>query len=145
MNNKAGKDKDSRQLGMLYQSAIKKLRGQLLYAMACGHIKLDNTCYRCDKPIEDISEFSIEHVKPWRNNDTGLFWDLNNISFSHIRYNALAASKRSAGKFPEGKSWCSGCKDFLDDILFNRNKSKPNGLSSQCRTCHKESVNNLKS
>lgn len=45
-------------------------------------------CCKCDKEMTRET-FSIEHVKPWLDseNPIKLFFDLNNISFSHLSCN----------------------------------------------------------
>lgn len=42
-------------------------------------------CYRCQKRIATIKEFSIEHKESWQlaDNPRKTFFDLDNISFSH--------------------------------------------------------------
>lgn len=52
-------------------------------------------CYQCGKKIEDIDSFSIEHKVPWLDSDNPkkLFFDLDNIAFSHIDCNISAARK----------------------------------------------------
>lgn len=73
------------QLGMSYGTARARLTKQLLlkYVIAAG----DNVCHVCSNPITEVSELSVEHIIPWEGRDTNLFWDLNNIRFSHILCN----------------------------------------------------------
>jgi hypothetical protein len=47
----------------------------------------ENICHSCSKEIELVDELSIEHKKPWEGISAELFWDLENIAFSHIRCN----------------------------------------------------------
>lgn len=81
------------QLGMPAGTAMARLKKNILFSLVqeCGK----DTCYRCGKKIEDVVNFSIEHKKPWQNSDTPkeLFYDLNNIAFSHMNCNYGAASK----------------------------------------------------
>lgn len=52
-------------------------------------------CCKCGKEM-DRSTFSIEHVKPWLDSEdpVGLFFDTDNISFSHLSCN-VADARRS--------------------------------------------------
>jgi hypothetical protein len=63
------------------------------YAQRCG----ETVCYQCGKKIETYEEFSMEHKIPWRNKLNGrkLFFDLDNISFSHHTCNSRAGQKTS--------------------------------------------------
>lgn len=36
---------------------------------------------------------------------------------------------------PEGKIWCSRCRDFLSSSAFTTNPSEPNGYDNYCRKC----------
>ena len=49
-------------------------------------------CFRCGKKIETIDEFSIDHKVAWLNseNPVSLYFDLENISFSHCSCNIAA-------------------------------------------------------
>jgi len=44
-------------------------------------------CFVCGEKIDSVAELSIEHKKPWLDVDADLFWDLENISFSHRKCN----------------------------------------------------------
>lgn len=52
-------------------------------------------CFRCGKEITKPEELSVEHKISWMNSDNpkDLFFDLKNISFSHLSCNISAASK----------------------------------------------------
>lgn len=60
-----------------------------MLAKECGR----DTCFQCEKKIEFVEEFSIEHKKPWLDNSPELFWNLNNIGFSHLLCNIKAGRK----------------------------------------------------
>jgi hypothetical protein len=47
----------------------------------------EDACFRCGEKIERIEDLSIEHKKPWEGISVELFWDLDNIAFSHLRCN----------------------------------------------------------
>jgi len=56
-------------------------------------------CYRCDKPILCVEEFSIDHKESWQKatDPRAAFFDLNNIAFSHLKCNMGAGGKMCAG------------------------------------------------
>jgi hypothetical protein len=77
-------------LGQPIGTATAKLRKSLMYEMA---VLLDwHICYRCEQPIDDIDQFSIEHKKAWASAQDPLeaFFDLTNIAFSHHACNVGA-------------------------------------------------------
>lgn len=127
-------------LGVPYGTACNRLRKQILFEMVqrAG----EDVCYRCGRIIETVDEFSIEHMKSWLGVDASLFWDLNNIAFSHLSCNSGA--KRIPHKIvpPEGKGWCKACKKFLPLDRFpkqtDRFKSKALKLCSSCQ--HKQNM-----
>lgn len=87
------KEDVKRQLGITHSGARNRLLRNLLFkyiTMAGDHV-----CYRCGEPIEDPLDMTIEHEVPWHNSDNPveLYFDLNNISFSHHKCNAGAARK----------------------------------------------------
>ncbi len=55
--------------------------------------------------------FSIEHIVPWLDSDDpkGLFFDLNNIAFSHLSCNVGAARKKQTICGTE-HSYNKGCR-----------------------------------
>jgi len=72
-------------LGMPYGTAQNKLRKMVLFELLKRHN--ENVCYRCGKKIEVVNELSVEHKKAWLNISTDLYWDLNNVAFSHLHCN----------------------------------------------------------
>lgn len=65
-------------------------------------------CHRCKLLITDIDEFSIEHIEPWLWKDVDLFWDINNIAFSHLKCNSASAhAKRECGSYSR---YLRGCR-----------------------------------
>lgn len=72
----------------------------------------ENKCYRCNKEIETPEELSVEHKKYWLHIDKKLFWDLDNITFSHMKCNTKA--KRCPHKIEDvpGMYWCGRCKQY---------------------------------
>ena len=81
-------NKKSEQLGMHHSTAQHKLRRKIMF-MLIQRLKLDE-CYQCKELIIDVDDYSIEHKKPWLDEDTRLFWDLGNIAFSHKSCNSAA-------------------------------------------------------
>jgi hypothetical protein len=96
----------SRQLGMSVGTASNRLRKMLLYMLA---VKAGMaTCIRCGKLIASVNDFTIDHVKPWLHepNAIELFFDLNNVGFSHMRCNLK--SRRQCLVVRSSKSFFKG-------------------------------------
>lgn len=95
----------SEQLGIPFGTACGRLRTSLMFQLV-QQAKRD-TCFKCGTAIESAEELSIEHKEPWLDNDPDLFWDLDNIAFSHRRCNVV--HRTYVGRpVPEGHLWCSG-------------------------------------
>jgi hypothetical protein len=137
----------AQQLGMAHGTAANRLRKIILFSLL---VRLkENFCFKCNKEIKTELELSIEHKLPWEGRDTKLFWDLNNISFSHLGCNrphkfysgnlsiySMSPNKKTQNA-PIGKAWCSGHKDYrsIEDFHFNiRNINK---VASYCKECRK--------
>jgi hypothetical protein len=126
------------QLGMPQGTATGRLRKNILFHLLK---KLnENICFKCKTSIKGVEDLSIEHVKPWENVDPNLFWDLDNIAFSHLRCNTrqskpntVVTALRKTG--PTGTSWCGRHKLFLPESNFSGNKSRWNGLHGLCKDC----------
>ncbi len=125
--------KKSKFLGMSISTAKSKLVRLLLFSFAeeLGR----NTCYRCKQTIETSEDFTIDHKEPWLHNDLDLFWDLENIAFSHHGCNSSAARRPTKITRPNGTSWCSRCQSLLDKEEFSKNCGDPHGLSWICKKC----------
>lgn len=82
--------KNAKKLGVSLGTASSILKKRLLFCFV-KKLGLD-ICYRCEKKIIDITKFSIEHKKGWRfaENPRKIFFDLDNIAFSHISCNSRA-------------------------------------------------------
>jgi len=91
------KTKKSEQLGMNYSTAQNRLRKKILFMMI-QKLKLDE-CFQCKTLIVESQDLSIEHKIPWLDGDTRLFWDLDNIAFSHISCNASASRYSTRKKY----------------------------------------------
>ena len=73
-------------------TATHRLKKSLMLRLAqrCGM----DWCCRCGERIDTEHELSVEHVKPWLDVDPSLFWDLDNIAFSHLSCNIGAARRK---------------------------------------------------
>lgn len=132
-------DRKTAFLGIPHGTAISRLRKNILFHLLKKHN--ENICVRCDKIIEKIEDLSIEHIKPWENISVDLFWDMNNIAFSHLRCNV--PHKYHGGSLrkkipPEGMSWCIGHQKFESIKLFVKNATKTNGLCQYCKLCRRD-------
>ena len=130
MGKNSNKNK-SEQLGMPFGTATSKLRKHIMFHLAkkAGCDK----CFRCGEKIESVDEFTIEHKVPWMNNSTDLFWDINNIAFSHKKCNTCRPNRKYNGN--ENEAWCYRCKKFLPKSEFNNNITRWNGVDSECKSC----------
>jgi len=80
-----GNQKKSEQLGMPFGTANARLRKQILFHLLQ---KLgEDVCFQCGEKIESVDDLSIEHKKAWLDESVDLFWDLDNIAFSHLKCN----------------------------------------------------------
>lgn len=80
-------------LGVPIGTANARLLKALLFDLA-KRLSLTR-CFRCGGEIETVGTFSIEHKAAWEHSlaPRDLFFDLDNISFSHRACNYRAAAK----------------------------------------------------
>ena len=81
------------QLGFNVSTATARLRKMLMFDMAQ---KLEQDyCFRCGEQITKIHEFSVDHKIEWLDSKDPikLFFDLDNIAFSHLSCNSVARKK----------------------------------------------------
>lgn len=72
-------------LGMPFGTACNRLRKNVLFRLLK---KLsENVCFKCGQLIDIVDDLSIEHKLPWEGRSAELFWDLENIAFSHLHCN----------------------------------------------------------
>lgn len=126
-------------LGMPIGTASGRLRKSIMFVMV-QRLGLD-TCFRCGQRIVSVEELSIEHKVPWMVDDPQeaqrLFYDLNNIAFSHSSCNSTAAD-RSTGRTslrkegPEGTCWCPDCDEFRPSEEFGSHKGTWNEKQRYC-------------
>ena len=132
---------------MSVSKASSRLRKQYTFSLLC---RLgENFCCRCGGEIETAEDLSLDHVEPWRGVSASLFWNLDNIKPAHWKCNTLAVRKslRSSSRrgsipwhskakdAPEGKKWCWICQEYVDILLFSKDRSKFDGLCQECGPC----------
>lgn len=91
----------NQQLGMPFGTASQRLKKTLLYFLA---VRLDlHWCFQCGKEIQTCEELSVEHKIPWLDseNPRDLFFNLDNIAFSHLICNISARRKTNKKYFTE--------------------------------------------
>lgn len=83
-------DKKTKQLGMNPSTASGRLVKDLLWSLIVETSK--DSCCKCGS-LMSRETFSIEHVTPWLDSDdpVGLYFDIGNISYSHLSCNRAAA------------------------------------------------------
>ena len=112
-------------LGQPHGTANNKLRKMLVYSLAqsCGR----DICYRCEKKIDSIDEFSIDHIKPWQAaaSPKESFFDLSNVAFSHMRCNLDSRVPKNQNHY---KTHCKNGHQF----------DSTNGTARVCLTCKRE-------
>lgn len=88
-------DKKKMQLGMNPSTASHRLVKDVLWSLVSQTGQ--SACCKCGE-LMSRETFSIEHVTPWLDSDdpVGLYFDLTNISFSHLKCNI--ADSRGAKK-----------------------------------------------
>jgi len=132
----------AQQLGMSHGTAASRLRKMILFRQLKKHE--ENICVKCGVLIEVVEDLSIEHIKPWENRSPELFWDLDNVAFSHVRCNKPHVRNTMPGAdavrkvAPEGQSWCRTHKKFLPIESFSKRPSRWNGVRHDCKECAKK-------
>lgn len=120
--------KKTKQLGLNPSTANNILKKNILFSLICETKR--NICFQCGNIIKSIEELSIEHKIPWLDseNPKELYFDLNNIAFSHLACN-VAAKRPRIIKHPSFLSYrngcrCEGCKNENKSMVYkHRNKN----------------------
>lgn len=108
--------KKQQQLGMNPSTAANRLVKDVLYSLV---VKTgQNNCYHCGFPMSRET-FSIEHKEAWLDSEDPLklFFDLDNISFSHHSCNIKAGRKPAeavcgtAARYNKYGCRCEPCKE----------------------------------
>ena len=118
------------QLGMPLGTASGKLRKAIMFQLL-QELGKDN-CFQCGKVIESIDNLSIEHKVPWldSNDPVAVFFDLNNIAFSHLKCNLSAMRPWNKGNLTHGTNgYKHGCRCTTCRIASNtyKNEYRRNG------------------
>lgn len=103
-------EKKAFQLGMPFGTANSKLHKALLFSLIK---RLDlNYCFQCGVEIESKDTMSVEHKIPYLDSEDpiGLFFDLDNIAFSHLTCNIGAARNTKTIVHPSEYSYKKGCR-----------------------------------
>lgn len=126
------------QLGMNPSTASGRLVKDILYALVLETGQ--NTCYHCGDPMTRET-FSVEHKEPWLDSEepAKMFFDLNNISFSHHACNMRAARRKQApcgveSRYNKGCR-CDPCKKAKADAVKSRYTTEKR-LATYHRTGH---------
>lgn len=125
-------------LGMPHGTANNRLRKNILFHLLA---KLnENVCFKCGLRIEKVEELSIEHKLPWEGRSAELFWNLDNIAFSHLHCNRphIHGGGIAAKVGPDGTAWCSGHQSFIALDEFYLEDRRHNGVRTYCRLCYSE-------
>ena len=137
-----GNKKKNKQLGMSHGTASNRLRKQILFSMLQRYE--EDVCFQCGEKIKRVEDLSIEHKAPWMDSEdpVGLFFDLDNIAFSHLSCNCKAGRKRNGKTLrirEDGLVRCYRCKQYLPPSMFRMRKEtkSPNECiyESCCRSC----------
>ena len=117
--------KKAKQLGMPFGTATARLRKIVLFDLLKRYN--ENICFRCTKEIETVEELSLEHKKPWLDIDVELFWDTNNVTFSHLSCNSSDARRPTKGRITHGvgtyrhrKCRCDICRNAIREHQSER-------------------------
>ena len=92
--NRDKRERAKKLLGLPLATANYRLYKQVLFSVV---VKLgENVCHRCSLAIESSDELSIEHKEDWLSAKypAQVFFDLENIGFSHILCNTRAATQK---------------------------------------------------
>ena len=83
----------SEQIGMPIGTASARLKKNIMFDLLCR--LNENKCYQCGEIIENAENLSVEHKIPYLHseNPQELFFNLDNIAFSHLKCNIGAARK----------------------------------------------------
>ena len=117
----------NRLLGMPHGTASNRLRKTILYSMLYGKV-YDRHCFHCGREIEHVDEMSIEHKQPWQsaNDPKAVFFDLENIAFSHLRCNTMHNGSSKKTECPHGHPYT------------DENTHRSSDGDRHCRPCNTE-------
>jgi len=134
-------DKKSKQLGLNHSTANYHLQRMILMHLV-KKTGMD-TCFRCNKKINNYKDISIEHKKPWIDTDIGLYWDLQNIAFSHKSCN-YSCGRRNKIINPPGEEWCYKCKNSKKISEFPPSVLKRRRICKKCFNTYRKDLRKRK-
>lgn len=117
-------------LGMPFGTACNKLRRMVMFSLLVRY--RENVCFKCGKLILKADDLSLEH-EAWQSAGASLFWDLDNITFSHVRCNLPTGIVRR--EIVDGTLWCSSCKSLHPIALFHKETRQRTGYALLCKKC----------
>ncbi|PYS45749.1 MAG: hypothetical protein DMF68_21310 [Acidobacteria bacterium] len=118
-------------LGMPFGTACNKLRRMVIFELLRRH--QENVCFKCGKVIPNAEDLTLEHKETWLDGGSSLFWDLNNITFSHKQCNLRKGFVRR--EIVDGSLWCSNCKQYKPVSCFHREKKQRTDYALLCKDC----------
>ena len=101
-----------------------------------------NFCYRCKEEILSVEDVTIDHKIPWLDSEdpSGMFFDIENIDFSHLSCNCGNARQKNKIVPPHGTRWCKVCRGFKPTNEFPENYRE-----HRCRECHSKNMSEWRS
>lgn len=121
----------SQYLGIWISTANHRLSRKIMFFLLQKYG--EDNCFKCRQKIQNIEELTIDHIKPWLNIDPSLFWDLENIAFSHRKCNKVHKTNR---KCQIGLFWCQHCRRCLPPENFGSPKDRAGHYKrSYCNPC----------
>lgn len=127
----ARKQQEAKILGMSFGTACGRLRRLVMLHLLQRHG--ENVCFKCGKLILRVEELTLEHKQPWRAGGATLFWDLDNIAFSHARCNLRTGWVKR--EVIAGMLWCSACKQSRPTTYFHKETRQRTGYAVLCKDC----------
>jgi len=116
--------KKNEQLKMNHGTAASRLRKAILFNLLQETGK--DVCFQCGEKIECIDHLSIEHKVPWLDSEDPirLFFDIENIAFSHLSCNIGARRCDKGPRVEHGTATryqrgcrCNKCKEWKSQYL----------------------------
>lgn len=122
--------KKQHQLGMNPSTASNRLVKDTLWRLVVQAGQ--NVCYRCSQPMTRET-FSIEHKEAWLDSDdpVGLYFDQENISFSHLNCNIKESRTRPQSGCGTEAQYDRGCR--CDDCVAEKRVVKARRYTPEAR------------